>query len=76
MSYLKDALRGASKDEFRKLLNSGAGTEAFAQVLRDRGLRIVPETPTAAMRVAWRRGWFKSFKGRYHAMLEAARPRS
>jgi hypothetical protein len=45
---------------------------ALKQALENEGLTIVPKSPTADMRKAFRKGWFRTFKQRYAAMFEEA----
>ena len=46
----------------------------FRKVLEERGLTIVPTTPSLAMQAAWKHGWFLNFGRRYRAMLGAIWP--
>ena len=46
------------------------GAALFQIILEERGLALVPRNPTDKMRRAFRRGWLRSFRSRYSAMVE------
>jgi hypothetical protein len=50
------------------------GAYIFRAVLRDAGYAVVPLVPDSGMKAAFRTGWFKSFRHRYGALLEASWP--
>ncbi len=52
------------------------GAYIFKAVLRDAGYAIVPIAPNDDMKRAFKDGWFKSFRTRYEALIEAAWPKA
>ena len=48
------------------------GAYIFNSVLHEAGYAIVPLSPTPRMKACFRRGWFRDFRTRYAAMLDAS----
>jgi hypothetical protein len=70
-AYIKEVLEPPTTGA---TLGAIVGAYVFKAALRKAGYAVVPLTPTAEMRRAFKQGWGRGFMERYASMLEASWP--